>query len=187
MKKIFFQIVLIFFIVLANKNNLIATDGASEQGITQDDFLEFAKSWFDTISKDCKVEDQAKLFILGVDAKLYLLEDGMALDLYQHYEFHQKLTNESFRIVGNPIISNPSSPVDSRCVHVSCVISWTAELFGSTSKSITILAGEDWILRRDESGKIKFVVLMNKYHKLSEGSCLLPKISSSQRKVEGSL
>jgi hypothetical protein len=179
MKKIFFQIVLIFFIVLANKNNLIATDGASEQGITQDDFLEFAKSWFDTISNGCEPHKQAEFFMLSADAKLYLLQNGEALDLYQHYEFHKKLKGEKFYLKGTPIIKQIR--VDPLCVQVSCIISWTAELLGSTienPKRITSLAGEDWIIRKDKNGTMKFVVLMNKYHQLLPGSCQLPKISS---------
>jgi hypothetical protein len=184
MKKIFFQIILIFFIVLANRNNLIATDGASEQGITQDDFLEFAKNWFQTISNGCEIDKQAEFFMFKDYSRIFLSQTGQALNLQQHHKFHEKLKNEKFDINHTSIKLKKISDNPIR-VRFSCIMSWTAE-YCNSGEPIAVTSGEDWVLQRDQKGNIKFVMLMNKYHTLKAGSSQLPKIPSLQKtKAEG--
>lgn len=131
--------------------------------ITQKDVIDLSNQFHGLVmDKKGSAEEQAEFFLYP-EPMIILLQGG-DVSLQKNYEIHQKLTDEVH-------IPQPDWIISSLCKNpervraVGCIY-WEGRLKESKdgSAKIKCLAGEDWIIQRTNSGKLKFALYINTYH-----------------------
>ncbi len=132
--------------------------------ITEQDVIELSNQFHETVMvKKGTAKDQAEFFMYP-EARIILLH-GTDISLQENYDIHQKLINEIHIPQKNWLIT-PLCHQPERVRAVGCIY-WQGCLKAVKNQSDAIIkcyVGEDWIIQRTGTSKLKFALYINSYH-----------------------
>ena len=131
--------------------------------ITIGDVRDFGASWFDAVASGASAAGQAQFF-LDPHARIYVVWNGVTISLEDHEKLHAKWINERHSFGHFDLTPLNASPAR---VRARGTVYWQAEFPGRPVRNvIKAVVGEDWILERQASGLLKFVLYLNTFHHL---------------------
>jgi hypothetical protein len=138
--------------------------------ITLDEIRDFGMSFFNAVANGATAAEQAQFF-LDPHARIYIVWNGATISLEEHEKLHAQWINEHHAF-GNFALT-PLNATPER-VRTRGTVYWQVEFAGRPAPNvIKAVVGEDWILERAPSGRLKFVLYLNTFHHLLPDSAPL--------------
>ena len=129
--------------------------------ITLDEVREFGMRFFDAVAGGASAAEQAHFF-LDPHARIYVAWNGATINLKEHETLHAQWINEHHSFGHFDLTELNASPDR---VRARGTVYWQAEFPERPAPSvIKAVVGEDWIIERAASGKLKFVLYVNTFH-----------------------
>ena len=129
--------------------------------ITLNEVLEFGTSFFDAVANGASAAEQAQFF-LHPHARIYIAWNGATISLEDHATLHAQWINEHHAFGRFDLTELNASP---NRVRARGTVYWQAEFPDRPPPSvIKAVVGEDWIIEREASGALKFVLYVNTFH-----------------------
>ena len=122
---------------------------------------EFGTRFFDAVAGGASAAQQAHFF-LDSHAGIYVAWNGATINLKEHETLHAQWINEHHSFGHFDLTVLNASPDR---VRARGTVYWQAEFPDRPPPSvIKAVVGEDWIIEREASGALKFVLYVNTFH-----------------------
>lgn len=132
--------------------------------------LEHADKWFTTVMNGGNAKEQSSFFLYE-EPRIFVMPSGISIGMEAHFQLHQHWINEEHKNATFLITELSQSP---ERVRASGSVYWQAEIPNQNPPNIIrAVVGEDWILEKDSTGLLKFVLYMNTFHHLLPDSAPL--------------
>ena len=129
--------------------------------ITLGEVREFGTRFFDAVAGGASAAEQAQFF-LDPHARIYIAWNGATISLDDHERLHAQWINEHHSFGHFDLTPLNASP---ERVQARGTVYWQAEFPDRPPPSvIKAVVGEDWIIEREASGALKFVLYVNTFH-----------------------
>ncbi len=138
--------------------------------ITLDEVIDHGTRWFNTVMSGGTAAEQAKFF-LDPNSRIVVMPSGVTFNCEEHYQLHLQWINELHEFSEFNLMPLCEQPERVRAIGT---VYWQAENPNQAKPNIIkSVVGEDWILERTASGKLKFILYMNTFHHLLPDSASL--------------